>query len=280
MDNVAEQVQDTGAEEAVVNTQVTEEVAPNGVDKSPAQTQKPKGDLGVALKEERERRKELQQKFSAMEEKQNKLNQRLASIFSDEETPQKAVDFNENPAEYLKNKVEKTEKSTEELSGFFKQQRAMTELQGYAQSSVAAMKKDNPDYDAAYEFARQDRLAEIMELEECTEAEALEQVNREELNLTIQSAQKGKNPAKAIYAYAKRRGYKPAEGESSVSEAEQTIDRIQKGQSSSKSLSSTSGKSPSSLTIDKILAMGEEEFSEFKAKNPRKLRELMGDRVN
>jgi hypothetical protein len=282
MDGVQENTEAPVEEAVVAQVAENEKPAAQAEDGPEEQrtVQKPNGgNLQAALKEERERRKQLQQKVADMEDKQTRFNQRIASAFSDEQTVQKAPVFEENPAEYLRDKVEKTEKSTEELSNFFKQQQTMTVLAGYGQSKINEFKQSTPDYDAAYAFARKDRVEEILELEGCTEAEAQFRANREEVALLASCKEKGKNPAEAIYKYAKRRGYKPAEGEE-TSEAEQTIDRIQKGQAASKSLSSSAGKPTAGLTMEKILAMDDEEFADFKAKNPRKIRELMGEKLN
>lgn len=225
----------------------------------------------AALHEERERRKKAETEAKDFRSKQEVINKRLASLFSDE-PEQKEVKFEENPAIFLKKQVDENVKETNEIKGFFQQQKAMQELGSYASSAVATFKKDAPDYDAAYEYVRRERVSDIMETEECDEATAVNVVNQEELAFTLEQARKGKNPAKALYAYAKRRGYKPTES----NEGEKKLENIQRGLNGSKSLSSASGKSPSGLTAEALAAMSDEEFSEFKAKNPRKFREIMG----
>lgn len=230
----------------------------------------------AALHEERERRKKADAKADAVAKdfmaKQEKINKRLAEIFTGEEggTSQE-VRFEDKPVEFLRKQIDDQKGKTEKIEGFFQQQQAMQELQSYAASNVAVFKKEAPDYDEAYDFIRAERIGEIMDIYECDEAAAAQRVNEEELGFTLQCAREGRNPAKSLYAFAKRRGYKPSEGD-----GEKKLDNLQKGMNGSKSLSSAAGKSPTGLTAEALLAMDDQEYSEFKKKHPEKFRQLMG----
>lgn len=274
------EIQGTESQENLVDTGAEQEVETQ--DQESVQQQQPEkkkggGDLSAALREERNERKRLSAEVKSYRERQDKLDARLKAVFSEEQPAEQEAQFEEDPASHLKNKTNKLEKGQEEIQNFFKQQKAMQELTSYAQNNVSEFKKEAPDYDQAYEFIRGERIKELMAINDCEEGEAAQLVNQEELNFTIQCAQKGRNAAKALFAYAKQRGYKAAEGDEAEESPEaKKLTTIAKGMASSKSLSSAAGKSNQLLTAEALAAMSDEEFSEFKAKNPRKFREIMG----
>jgi hypothetical protein len=248
-----------------------EEQAPQRDQRQQQDNQRRGGNLQAALKEERERRKTSDRELKELRDKQIKIDARLKALF--EQPEEKGPTFEENPAEFLRKQNEEVAAKADKVSRFIEQNQAVQEVGSYASQSVSAFKQQEgiSDYEDAYSFIREQRIGEIKAIYDCTDADAIQRVNAEEFNFTIECLQKERNPAKSLYAYAKQRGYKPG-----ASEGEERIDRIQRGMNGSKSLSQSSGKNANGLTAESLLAMTDEEFSEFKRKHPTKFRELMG----
>lgn len=133
----------------------------------------------------------------------------------------------------------------------------------YAQHAQA-FRSEAPDFDAAYAHAVQEltRDAGIFNL-------SPQQI---EAQLVSNAMARGINPAKAMYDFAKARGYTGAK----AGQAEQTVETLARGQSASRSLSQGSGGAPQGLTLEQLANMSQEEFSRVHSKNPDAIRRLMG----
>jgi hypothetical protein len=94
-----------------------------------------------------------------------------------------------------------------------RQFREMQEQQAYEQQlnmvasqAVAQFRQQAPDYNDAYNYARQSRAQELMAFG--APENAIPQIlHREEMQLVDQAYRSGRNPAEVIYSFAKARGY-------------------------------------------------------------------------
>lgn len=142
--------------------------------------------------------------------------------------------------------------------------------------SVRSYARERPDFLAAYQHAREARVAELSALGYGAE-EALAITFDDELEVIRNAYATGRNPAQVIYDYAIQRGYQagqaggepPARGQTplhrpvsgGMSEADK-VALAARGQAGSKSLSSTGGGSVGTLTLEALAGLSDEEFAE------------------
>lgn len=111
----------------------------------------------------------------------------------------------------------------------------------------------------------------------------------EERGLVQQALQNRMSPAELIYGMAQDWGYQkaapvvvppvvPAQAGAAAGAPSVTaeIERIQKGQAASKSLSGAGGASAGAMTVEQLANMSEDEFAVYARKNPAVVKELMG----
>jgi hypothetical protein len=134
--------------------------------------------------------------------------------------------------------------------------------------------RERPDFLAAYQHARQERVAELVALGYAPD-EALGITFDNELEIIRNAYANRRNPAEIIYDYARRHGFggnrlagSPLEAGAFVpnrngvmSEAEK-VALAARGQAASKSLSTAGGGSTGTLTLEALAGMSDEEFAE------------------
>lgn len=133
-------------------------------------------------------------------------------------------------------------------------QRQLSQIQAYGAKAEEEIRKEHGDYDEAASFYAQSRLTELQGVYGMDE-QAAQQYFRQELQAAIvQNAQRGNNPAAAIYAAAKARGYAPASDEAKPERASNgQYQKMKDGQKASKTLSGSGGKVKTDATIQSLL---------------------------
>jgi hypothetical protein len=140
--------------------------------------------------------------------------------------------------------------------------------------SVRDVLRERPDFRAAYQHARQARVSELVALG-YTPDEALGITFDNEVEIIQSAYRNGWNPAQVIYEYGQRRGYgggSPRAGSQFIqhdrghrrsipTEAEK-VALAARGQVASKSLSTAGGGSTSTLTLEALAGMSDDEFAE------------------
>ena len=242
---------------------------PEGQPEKPAQTDAEKYEnVRRALQEERREKAALKaaldeakknsEEFSALKAK---MDERRAQI--DAENERKA--FEENPAEFLREQVTKIGQKVDEVAQTSTQKVQEWEQQNAIftaiQSQTAAFAKETPDYNDAFQFMHDRRMAEYDVLgvpPEMREA----QFNMESLQFAQQAMQSGRNPAEMAYNMAKAWGFtaKPA-AVPAKADADATITRLEQGQKAAATLS-TGGKGEESL-LKRVDEMSDAEFEKF-----------------
>lgn len=95
------------------------------------------------------------------------------------------------------------------------QQAYVQQLKQAAYSAASQYSQQVPDYQDAYRYAINSRMQELVALG--TPSDAVQQIlQQEELNLAETAIQNRRNPAEAIYEFAKARGYQSKQGASAV----------------------------------------------------------------
>ncbi len=304
--------EETPSETEGLAEETPEEVSPEGETETPETPEgeeekeeevKPlvKGDLKVALKEERKRRqelgKELEKKTKESEERiakvreeaaarEAKVNERLEILARamqiaqappvQEEIPL----YEEDPVGYLKYHQEKQEREQRELKQTAEQQAEANRIQsevnrviGTYQSQCHRFAQEKPDFNAAYNYMVAFRRKELELLGHTDPQKREEAIVRDEFQLAAEAEKRGINPAVWIYELAKHRGYKPAAADPPLAaKLPANLDKEKAAAAAGKSLGTVAGSPSLPLTAEALVSMGEAEFAEAtKGDNWKKL---------
>jgi hypothetical protein len=168
-----------------------------------------------ALHEERERRKESERQLQSLRDQAVRMEERFAAFqekFSAPAEPE--VQFDEDPATYLRREQEKLAAQQQELQQFRQQQETNTQQQQQYQhfyQHVTANEQEfaqteAPDYYEAVDFVRGERIKELAVIG-FPQAEAEQRALAEAQFIARQAVQDGESPARRFYNLAKVRGW-------------------------------------------------------------------------
>jgi hypothetical protein len=148
-----------------------------------------------ALQEERQKRAELERRLAELEQR-SKAPEPEAPADPDPET---------DPIGALKAAKAELRRMAEETQ----RQQYEAQLNNIAFNAATQFQQQAPDYRDAYQYALKSRAQElkILGADDTTIPQILK---REELNLIATAVNSGRNPAEAIYEFAKARGYAKA----------------------------------------------------------------------
>lgn len=236
----------------------------------------------AAMKEERRKRQELEDRLAKAEPnnqaQQDQIIALIESLREDDEDPIEDITSLKRVlrefATRQKTEAEQERAMTQEQAAYQRFALSVSEAEG-------EFREFTPDYDDAQAFFKESLRQELVDLglegDELTLefARQVKKVAQEALN-------RGKNPAEVVYKLAERRGYakgakqepKPQAQENTtvnkeaVDKAAEVIEKINKAQQASKSLSSASGSSSGSkeLTLATVSKMsGKELLQGYKA---------------
>ena len=189
-------------------------------------------DQQKAMKAERKKRQEMEQRLADMEAKAS--GNQTAQPF---EIP----DPNEDPIAAIEamraliSKFDEDERKSREEEG--KQRQVSQREQGLAQTlaeSEADFRRLKPDYDKAAEHLKRARIEELKETG-IPDREIPTILRREFLEVIERAEASDKDPAEVVYALAMRRGY-------SLASASQKMQDIANGQKAGQSLSKVGGR--------------------------------------
>lgn len=204
------------------------------------------------LKEEAEKRAQLEGKFNLITERLNKPA----------EQP-KPINVDDNPLEALK----QTRQQLEQVTNVQQQQAVRHQFATHVAAQVNAYKANTPDYDDAYKFARNSTISEL-KARGFTETDIPQVLENGEFQLATEALQRGKNVAQHLYDFAVARGYKKAEPQAEVKTeakptAQERIETAAKGQANSKSLSSGGSAPAAKLTLVDLESMSEDDIADM-----------------
>ena len=217
-----------------------------------------------ALDAERNKRKELQGQVQQMEERFRQLQERVLTPPEPEvEIPQ----YEEDPGEHLRQRVERNEATTSSLLEQ-RQQQQMAEQQsrdfndwvGRFQKEEAGFSETHSDYSEVVTQLRDSRIAEY-EAVGWGKEEAKAEVIKETFNLARDAENRGISQAERFYNLAKGRGFQGGNGATPVegSTRAPNLERIGSNMSKAKSLG-PSGSSPRPTTLADLSDMNNDEF--------------------
>lgn len=227
-----------------------------------------------ALHEERMRRKELADELRKTQEKMSQfesLREELAEIRRQKQAEQ-AKKFEDDPVGAIK---EQQDKIVTEISQFkqqqeqneklTKEQAAMQarerELFNTTQTMAREYAQENQDYPQALDFVMSQwtKQAQVMGFKSQQELDHV--LTRQALALADHAIARGQNPAAVVHELAKSWGFK---FEAPKPTAEQTLDKLEKGQQAAKSNGATTGQSKSGdISLKDIEDMSDAAFDKL-----------------
>jgi len=155
-----------------------------------------------ALQEERAKRAEYERKLADYERRMAELEQRTKAP---EPEAQTEIDPETDPIGALKAARDELRKMREEAQ----RQQYEAQLNNIAHAAATQFQQQAPDYRDAYQYALRSRAQELRVLG-ADDATIPQILKREEMNLIATAVNSGRNPAEAIYEFAKARGYAKA----------------------------------------------------------------------
>ena len=202
-----------------------------------------------------------------MRERVARMEERFQQILQRQEVSEpEIVDFDEDPAEHLRQKAALLEQKQAELaeqtqSMTQRQQQEAQEQQFVEQYRNTALQyaQQNENFAPAYQFLLESRAKEY-QAAGYSPSDVAQFIKQDEIEIARLAFKDGVNPAERLLALAEVRGFKPPAKKDSGAE---TIDRIEKGQKASRSLSNGRGKAEAPPTLE---ALSELEGDEFDAK--------------
>lgn len=220
--------------------------------------------IGV-LYEEREQRKQLQSRLESAEKTLQKVFDRLAGqgAIQPQQQPQQPQipAYQEDPLGHVVARLNQLEMGFGGHDQQLAQQQAISQLQRAVESNEMEFRGRTPDYDAAVQFAKQSREAELRALGYDPAPIMMQEI----IGAAANAIQQGRNPAEVFYAYAKARGYTPAKSNGDARPQQPAVDAaaklqtIARGQQAAKAPRGGSAP-PAALTLETLSQMDDDEF--------------------
>jgi hypothetical protein len=215
----------------------------------------------AALREERERRKELTAKIDQQAAMMARLEGRFQQLLTpppSQEQQQRAPTPDEDPIAVLRNLQQQHDQRT----SWEQSQAARAQFEQAVASREAEFMKRTPDYADAAAFLQQRRAADLEAMGVSDPRQRAQVLYQEAAGMAMNAMQANKNPAEVAYGLARSWGYQP-KGQQQQPGADQRIEMAQRAQAASGSLSAGGGRSTAPPSLDAIDAMSDEEFSKL-----------------
>lgn len=242
-----------------------------------------------SLREERQKRQQLESRLREMEEGRRIADERLRGLFSAQQqaapAPDPMPDREADPLAWVDWRVRQMEQQTQyadrrtqEAYNQAQQAQAYAAQADYAQRILAseqAARATNPAYDPALQHLQSsvDKILTPAFPDPQRRGLAIAHISQLIVN---ESMMTGKNPAQVVYETAIAMGASPAQaqalGQATAAAQAPTsqVGSLNRAHQAARTLSQVQGTSPQSMpTINDIAAMSDEEWSDYRAKNPR-----------
>ena len=254
-----------------------------------------------ALHEARAQNKELREhlereaariaQFESLREELNQIRQQRSREEQESEEArmarmQKEAEerYQEDPVGYLRDQnallQQQIEETRRQQQSFLQAQQQsvqesaqMRQLTQHINTLEQQFRSQQPDYDEAFRFVQERRLRDMDAIGIASPEQKQQALYQEILGMSGRAIQEGRNPAELVYSLAKSWGFQPSssqtEGlENAVQEPARTqpskLDRIQRGQQMSTSLSDSGGAPKGGeLSLADIERMSDEDFDKL-----------------
>lgn len=235
-----------------------------------------------ALHAEREEHRKTREELAKAREERARFDERLKLVMERQQEREPPKD--ERPAEddyvgrleYAERRLAEIEQGGEQQTEQQRQQAVVQHLAQTAFEDARQFRAKTPDYGDAYEYWKTNRSEELKAFG-IPPAQIPGILGQEELAIAHGAFQRGVSPAETIYNVAKHRGFKAKSAPQIDGEAVEHVERVERGQQRSQTLSGTGGgAAPTEMTASRLLAMSNDEFDAWTTKNPAKAARLMG----
>jgi len=219
--------------------------------------------LGELLSE-RERRKQAQSEREAMAAKLGQLENTFSKVMERLNAPSApaapAADpipaYDSDPIANLAARLEQIERYTVGHGQQLGNQQALVQFQNALAGHEASFRSQTPDYDAAVNFAKNQRDAELAAFG-YSPAERHQLITQEILGISASALNRGANPAELFYNYAKMRGWANAAPQPQASPTK--LATVARAQSATRS--PRGGAAPrAGLSLEDLAGMDDGEF--------------------
>jgi hypothetical protein len=282
MDEAPEAAAEEAATEQPEQEAAAEQEKPAGKEAQPEKEHG--GDLGKALKEERDRRRASDERAERLERTFQEVLKRVpqapqpgaAQQQKPAEPPKVIPDFNQDPIGNLQaqlaqamGKINELQGHTQQTTAAQKQQAEYNQFVDNYRAATVAYSRTQPDFGEAYNWLAQNATQEIEARYPGISPQEVQQVvNAEEERIVSHAFRTGRNPAEAIYNFAKARGFKkepPAPPENKLA-------RLAAGQKAASSLSGgkNAPNGQDNLTLEYLASLQGDEFDKAWALMERK----------
>jgi hypothetical protein len=258
-----------------------------------------KDPIHQAMDAERNKRKAIAEELAKEREARIRLEERTNMILRDmtaarqpakPEAP-KMPDPEQEPFEAIKHLLGKVGELENAKNGYEKAEAEKVQRETFVNQVVSLTDQAErqartvvPDYDDAVAHYKQVR-ANTLAAWGASQAQITAQINKEMLETAATALQRKQNPAEIMYrmalaAHYQRKGARAAKEEAKAPPPAADpahLARVEAGQAANKTLNNAGGKAGGAEIDAKALAaMSEEDFTEFRAKNPKAFNRLMG----
>ena len=248
------------------------------------------------VKDVEKERDELRQKWADI----NARFEMTKEIIAKEDEPEAKAKAEEDPEpnpetdifghnRWLARQLKKAREAPHEEIAQVRQRVETEAMQRTFDEDIRAFVGKQPAFGAAVDFLQKNRADELRSFG-LDDAEIKEKIKGDLRDIAVAAHSRKRGMAETMYNIAMARGFKPqttddnkaANGATKTkAPAEEALEQIKKGQETSLSLSSAGGGSAGELTIDRYMAMSENEIIEFGStpQGKRQLQRLMGGRT-
>lgn len=255
---------ETPAESEPVREEAEQPVEPESRD-----YQKEYENVRQALREERQTKADFQKQLGGMQERLQgfeSLKDELNTYRQSRQQTEQQDKFNDDPANYLKQKVDELDQKQQDLvnqsqhanAQALAQQQEMAAIRSQAQQYA----QTNPDYENAFDFVQERRTKEF-ELYGVPQEHWGPTLESESVQLARIAMKQGKNPAEMLYQLAQQWGYQQPAAPATPKQGsnEENLHRLEQGQKAASTLSS-GGQADESL-LKSVERMSDDEFDKF-----------------
>jgi hypothetical protein len=200
-------------------------------------------------------RDEEREKFARLDERLKILDERMKP--KEPEIPS----YEDDPFEHLRQRenqtgqtVESLQKQVEDFGKQSEAQRLQQEMTQRVISSENVFRQDHPDYDDAVQYLRAGRAQEYQAMGMTDPIQIEQALGNEALQLAQTALQNNMSTAEMAYNIAKSRGY-------TTKSQPDKLDKVQKGQEKSSSLSNAGGGEERALDIEALAEMDDTDFA-------------------
>jgi hypothetical protein len=159
-----------------------------------------------ALQEERQKRAELERKAQEYEQRLYEMQQWAEQVQQQMGQPQPEPVVEPDPETDPIGALKAARDQLRQMQEATQQQQYVERLNQVAYQAAVEAQQRVPDYQDAYKYAINSRAQELLALG--TPQQAISQIlQQEELRLIDTAVRNGRNPAEAIYSFAKARGF-------------------------------------------------------------------------